>query len=125
MIRFSQKGDFRNLDNFFERTKRLFKISDLDKYGREGVEVLRQATPKDTGETSESWSYEITDKNGVVRISFFNSNLQNGIPVAILLQYGHADRSGGFVQGIDYINPSIKPIFDRIANNAWKDVTGK
>lgn len=125
MIKFSQKGDFKKLDSFFERSKRVFHLSDLDRYGQEGVAVLRQATPKDSGKTASAWYYEISQKDGVIRISFFNSNLESGIPIAILLQYGHATRNGSFVEGVDYINPAIKPIFEKIAEKAWKDVTGK
>ena len=125
MITFSQKGDFDNLNKFFSRTKELFKKSDLDHYGRMGVEALRKATPKDTGLTASSWYYEIERKRDAISINFLNSNVQNGIPIAILIQYGHATRNGGFVQGIDYINPSIKPIFEKIADDAWKDVTKK
>lgn len=124
-ISFKQKGDFDKLNSFFQRAKEVIKLSDLDKYGREGVEALRHATPKDTGMTAGSWSYEITRRNNVISLEFYNSNVERGIPIAILLQYGHATRNGGFVQGIDYINPSLKPIFERIANNAWKDVIGK
>lgn len=125
MITFKQRGDFKKLDNFFERTKSLFNVSELDKYGKEGVELLRNATPKDTGETANSWYYAVYRDEGSAKIAFYNSNIQNGIPIAILLQYGHATRSGSFVQGIDYINPSIRPLFKKIADNAWKDVTGK
>lgn len=125
MIKFSQKGDFRKLDGFFERSKRVFHLSDLDRYGQEGVAALRQATPKDSGKTASAWYYEISQKEDVIRISFFNSNLESGIPIAILLQYGHATRNGSFVEGVDYINPAIKPIFEKIAEKAWKDVTGK
>lgn len=124
-ISFRQKGNFAKLDTFFQRAKEVVKLSDLDKYGREGVEALRLATPKDTGRTATSWSYEIKRSNGVIRLEFHNSNVERGIPIAILLQYGHATRNGGFVQGVDYINPSLEPIFERIANNAWKDVIGK
>lgn len=124
-ISFRQKGNFAKLDTFFQRAKEVVKLSDLDKYGREGVEALRLATPKDTGRTAASWSYEIKRSNGVIRLEFHNSNVERGIPIAILLQYGHATRNGGFVQGVDYINPSLEPIFERIANNAWKDVIGK
>lgn len=125
MIKFSQKGDFKKLDSFFERTKRVFRLSDLDRYGQEGVAALRRATPKDSGKTASSWYYEISQKEDVIRISFFNSNLESGIPIAILLQYGHATRNGSFVEGVDYINPAIKPIFEEIAEKAWKDVRGK
>lgn len=124
-ISFKQKGDFKKLDTFFQRAKEVVKLSDLDKYGREGVVALQHATPKDTGRTATSWSYQITRKNDIITLEFYNSNIQNGIPIAILLQYGHATRNGGFVQGVDFINPSLKPIFERIADNAWKDVVGR
>lgn len=123
MISFRQKGDFSNLTNFLERAKNAIHIGDLDKYGKAGVAALSSATPVDTGLTASSWSYEIENKNGSVRIIFKNSNIQNGVPIAIILQYGHGTRNGGWVQGRDYINPAIQPIFDEIANNAWKEVT--
>ncbi len=123
MISFRQKGDFSNLTNFLERAKNAIHIGDLDKYGKAGVAALSSATPVDTGLTASSWSYEIENKNGSVRIIFKNSNIQNGVPIAIILQYGHGTRNGGWVEGRDYINPAIQPIFDEIANNAWKEVT--
>ena len=123
MISFRQKGDFSKLTSFLERAKESVKIGDLDKYGREGVAALSSATPIDSGKTANSWNYEITNKNGSVTISFNNSNIQNGVPIAIILQYGHGTKNGGWVQGRDYINPAIQPIFDKIANEAWKEVT--
>ena len=101
------------------------KIGDLDKYGKEGVAALSAATPIDTGKTANSWSYKINRQNGSVSIDFYNSNFSNGVPIAIILQYGHATNNGGWVQGRDYINPAIQPIFDKIAKNAWKEVTEK
>ena len=85
--------------------------------------ALASATPVDSGETATSWYYEITNKNNTITISFHNSNIQNGVPIAIILQYGHGTGTGGWVQGRDYINPAIQPIFDQIANYAWKEVT--
>lgn len=123
MIKFSQKGDFSKLNSFLEKSKNLIKIGDLDKYGREGVQALSEATPKDTGLTSKSWNYEIKRTNDRVSITFTNSNIQNGVPIAIILQYGHGTGWGGYVQGRDYINPAIRPIFDKIADDAWKEVT--
>ena len=123
MISFRQKGDFSKLTSFLEKAKESVKIGDLDKYGREGVAALSSATPIDSGKTANSWSYEIINKNGSVTISFNNSNIQNGVPIAIILQYGHGTKNGGWVQGRDYINPAIQPIFDEIANNAWREVT--
>lgn len=124
MITFRQKGDFSKLTKFLEKAKETVKLGDLDKYGREGVAALASATPVDTGETANSWGYEIVHKNGMVSISFYNSNIQNGVPIAIILQYGHATGNGGWVQGRDYINPAIQPIFDKIADDAWEEVTG-
>ena len=123
MISFRQKGDFSKLTSFLEKAKESVKIGDLDKYGREGVAALSSATPIDSGKTANSWSYEITNKNGSVTISFNNSNIQNGVPIAIILQYGHGTGTGGWVEGRDYINPAIRPIFDEIAENAWREVT--
>ena len=123
MITFRQKGDFSKLTRFLERAKEAVHLGDLDKYGRAGVAALASATPVDSGETASSWYYEITNKNGSAVISFRNSNVQNGVPIAIILQYGHGTGTGGWVQGRDYINPAIQPIFYHIANNAWKEVT--
>lgn len=123
MITFRQKGDFRKLTNFLEKAKEGFNLGILDKYGREGVAALSSATPQDTGETARSWSYKIINKEGTVTIAFYNSNIQNGVSIAVILQYGHGTRNGGWVQGRDYINPAIQPVFDKIANEAWREVT--
>lgn len=123
MIRFRQKGDFSKFTRFLEKAKEAVHLGDLDRYGREGVAVLASATPVDSGITASSWYYEITNKNGVARISFYNSNIQNGVPIAIILQYGHATGTGGWVEGRDYINPAIRPVFDKIADSAWREVT--
>lgn len=123
MITFSAKGDFKKLTGYLERVKNAVRLGDLDRYGREGVAALKAATPKDSGETADGWYYEIRRSNGAVSISFGNSNIVNGTPIAIILQYGHATKNGGFVEGRDYINPAIQPIFDRIARDAWREVT--
>lgn len=123
MITFRQKGDFSKLTRFLERAKETVRLGDLDRYGKAGVAALASATPVDSGETAKSWYYRITNRDGTARISFYNSNIQNGVPIAIILQYGHATGTGGWVAGRDYINPAIRPIFDQIANNAWKEVT--
>ena len=123
MISFRQKGDFSNLTNFFERAKEIVNKSDLDYYGQLGVQALQSATPRDTGLTAESWYYKITHKPGSTSISFHNSNIQDGVPIAIILQYGHSTATGGWVQGRDYINPAVQPIFDDIVKKAWKEVT--
>lgn len=122
MITFKSKGDFSKLTRFLERAKGVVRLSDLDKYGREGVAALKSTTPVDSGQTANSWYYKINNKSGVVTISFNNSNIQNGVPIAIILQYGHGTRNGGWVQGQDYINPVIRPLFLKIANDAWEEV---
>lgn len=123
MISFRHKGDFSKLSKFLEKAKEAVRLGDLDRYGREGVAALSSATPIDSGLTAKSWYYKIERTNGSVKISYFNSNVQNGVPIAVILQYGHGTRNGGWVQGRDYINPAIRPIFDKIANDAWREVT--
>ena len=122
MIRFRQKGNFSKLSQYLERVKEAVHIGDLDKYGREGVAALASSTPVDSGETANSWYYEIENKKGSITISFHNSNIQNGVPIAIIIQYGHGTKNGGWVQGRDYINPAIQPIFDQIVNKACGEV---
>lgn len=122
-ITIRQKGDFEKLTRYLVNVKKAMRNIDLDKYGRMGVEALSKATPVDTGLTAKSWYYEIEKTKDSVSISFYNSNVQNGIPIAIILQYGHATGTGGWVEGRDYINPAIRPIFDEIAEKAWKEVT--
>lgn len=123
MISFRQKGDFSKLTGFLEKVKEAVNLGDLNKYGEEGVAALASATPVDSGLTAASWYYEITHDKGTASINFYNSSIQNGVPIAIILQYGHGTGTGGWVEGRDYINPAIQPIFDKIANEAWKEVT--
>ena len=123
MIRFRQKGDFSKLTRFLEKAKEAVHLGNLDKYGREGVAALSSVTPVESGLTASSWYYEITNKNGIARITFLNSNIQNGVPIAIILQYGHGTGTGGWVEGIDYINPAVRPLFNKIADTAWREVT--
>lgn len=123
MIRFRQKGDFSKLTRFLEKAENAIHLGNLDKYGREGVAALSSATPIDSGKTSNSWYYEIVRKKESVSIEFNNSNIQNGVPIAVIIQLGHGTGTGGWVEGRDYINPAIQPIFDKIADNAWREVT--
>lgn len=123
MITFKQKGDFSKTIGFLERCKEVFGEGDLDKYGQMGVAALMQATPKDTGKTAASWEYDITHDSKGATISWYNTNeANNGECIAILLQYGHATGRGTYVQGRDYINPAIQPLFDAIADQAWDEV---
>lgn len=123
MITVRQKGDFSKTTKFLERVREAVNLGLLDKYGREGVNALKSATPVDTGLTASSWYYEIENRNGVASLTFNNSNIQNGVPIAIILQYGHGTKNGGWVQGRDYINPALKPLFDEITDRAWREVT--
>lgn len=123
MISIRQKGDFSKLSRYFERVKEAARLGVLDKYGREGVAALSSATPVKTGKTAASWTYDIERQNGSVSIVFRNTNINKGVPIAIILQTGHGTGTGGWVQGRDYINPAIQPIFDKIADSAWKEVT--
>lgn len=122
MIKVDVSGSFNNIERFLETMKRgdIFKM--LDHYGQMGQEMLAQATPVDSSLTASSWTYEVPKKTGVYEIVWRNTNVESGIPVAILIQYGHATRNGGFVEGRDYINPAIQPLFDKIADDIWERV---
>lgn len=120
----SSSGSFKNLDGWFARMRRINRIRNiLENYGVRGVDVLSNATPEDTGETANSWRYRVrVDKVGYT-IEWYNINIVDGKPVAILIQYGHATGTGGYVIGRDYINPAMRPIFDEMAEELWKEVT--
>ena len=124
MITFKQTGNFNKTIRFLEKNKILQYKQILDRYAREGLLALQSATPVESGETATSWDYKITQKGTTIKITWTNSHVVDGVPIAILLQYGHATRNGGYVQGKDYINPSLKPVFDKIAEEAWKEVVG-
>lgn len=123
MIVLSSKGDFSKATRYFERLKETAKLGVLDKYGREGVAALSSATPVETGLTANSWTYKIQLSESSASIEFHNSNINNGVPIAIILQYGHGTGTGGWVEGRDYINPAIRPVFDKIVEDLWKEVT--
>lgn len=123
MISFRQKGDFSKTFRYFDRIKDVFKLGILDKYGREGVSALSSATPVESGHTANSWEYKIVQKRGMYAIEFHNTNINDGVPIAIILQYGHGTGTGGWVEGRDYINPAIQPIFDKLAKELWREVT--
>ena len=123
MVSFKHKGDFSKVTRYLTKSRDAVRSIDFDAFGKEGVAALASATPVDSGETANSWYYEITRTKGRVAIAFHNSNIQNGVPIAIILQYGHGTRNGGWVEGRDYINPAIQPIFDKIAEKGWREVT--
>lgn len=122
MIKFTTSGNTNNTDKFLERMIKGDLYSGIERYAQEGVNALRAATPKDTNLTSESWAYEIVRSGGQVTIWWKNTNVVNGFNVAIGLQYGHGTGTGGWVQGYDYINPALRPVFDKIANGVWEEV---
>lgn len=124
MISIREKGDFKKTEKFLEKARSLRMAEFLAPYGRKGVELLATATPRDTGKTASSWSYEIESTEGTTIIAWKNSNENKGVNIAILLQYGHGTRNGGYVVGRDYINPALQPLFDEIAQNAWREVIG-
>lgn len=123
MLTFEQKGKFKKTDDFFHKLLRLDIDSILEDYAKKGLDALRSATPVDTGLTASSWYYNISRTEDNITISYWNSNINKGVPIAIILQYGHATNNGGWVEGRDYINPAIQPIFDELANKIWKEVT--
>ena len=121
MITFEHKGDFTKLNSFLNKLKSVFKSGDLDKYGRRGVQALSEATPKDSGVTANSWYYKIETSDTGVTLQFCNSNVNDGVPIAIILQYGHGTGTGGWIEGKDYINPAVQPIFDEIVSDMLKE----
>ena len=120
---FTSSGDFKKTEKFLKALSEADNFKALDKFGRQGVAALAAATPVDSGLTAMSWDYEITRTRNSWSIAFTNSHMAGTAPVAILLQYGHGTGTGGYVQGRDYINPAMRPIFDQIADEAWKAVT--
>lgn len=122
VIVFRQKGSWTKTRRFLKHCRDMDLDSILDRYGQEGVEALAAATPKDTGTTAASWSYEVRKNKESISIVWTNTNIVDGVPIAVILQYGHGTRNGGYVQGTDYINPAMNPIFDKIAQRAWEEV---
>lgn len=123
MIGFRSHGDFKKTEKFLKKSLGRDYRTILEKYGQKGVLALTAATPIDTGLTAASWSYTITENKNGLSVIWENSNVQKGVNIAIILQYGHGTKNGGYVSGRDYINPSLQPIFDDMANAAWKEVT--
>ena len=123
MIVVKHRGNFNNMDKFLKKASRLELQSVLKPFAQEGVQALAAATPVDSGLTADSWGYEIKVSGGSLSIIWTNTHINKGVSIAVILQYGHGTRNGGYVQGRDYINPAMRPVFDRIANEAWEEVT--
>lgn len=123
MLHLSSKGSFDNLEHYLKKSLGDNYMTVLEKYGQIGVQALSASTPVKTGKTASSWSYKIEQKNNQVSVIWTNTNINKGVNIAIILQYGHGTRNGGYVVGRDYINPAIQPIIDDLADAAWKEVT--
>ena len=121
-ITFRQRGDLSRTRKFLNSVKNVIKFHSIESYAEEGLAALRESTPYDTGNTASSWYYEIERSHGSVNIVYKNSNIQNGISIAIILQYGHGTGTGGYVEGRDYINPAVRPVFDKLAEDIWEEV---
>lgn len=124
MIRVVQRGNFSNTEKFLSKAQKVNIRHILEKYGMMGVDALSVATPYRTGKTASSWGYDISIQDGKLTISWTNSNVNKHVNIALILQYGHGTRNGGYVEGIDYINPAMRPVFKKIANEAWNEVVG-
>ena len=123
MVTLTSSGDFSKLNGFLNRCLESVNLSILDKYGRIGVAALAAATPVDSGKTAQSWEYSIKRTGTGVNLEFWNTNVNDGVPIALILQYGHGTGTGGWVEGRDYINPALQPVFDSILNDVWKEIT--
>ncbi len=123
MIKFTQKGDFSKTERYLSRLKALELNAILNKYGTLGVNILSNATPTDSGETAQSWYYTVVQRPGYYSIRWHNRHENDGVPIAVILQYGHGTGTGGYVQGRDYINPAVRPLFEEMLDLAWKEVT--
>lgn len=122
MLRLKTRGSYKKSFTFMEKLLEFFNKGGLNKYGERGVKALLDATPKDTGLTSKSWTYKVVRENGKVSIVWSNTNVQNGVNIAVILQYGHATRTGYWIEGRDYINPAMKSVFDSISREAWEEM---
>lgn len=125
MVSCRAKGNTDNVERLLKKSLGSHYEAVLEKYARQGVRALSSATPVDTGVTADSWSYEIVNEGDQVSVHWTNSNINDGVNIALILQYGHGTGTGGYVQGVDYINPALKPIFDEMADAAWKEVSGE
>lgn len=125
LIGFESVGDLSKTNNFLKNvinTNALITRARIRSIAEQGVAALAASTPVDTGKTASSWSYEIEEKNGKTVVYWTNSNVNKGVNIAIILQYGHGTRNGGYVEGRDYINPALKPVFDKMSSEMWKAV---
>lgn len=123
MISIKHKGNFNNIERFFNRVLKRDYLNILSEYAERGLDALREATPVDSGKTAAAWNYEITSEKGITTLTYTNDHFENGANVAILLIYGHGTRNGGYVEGIDFVSPALAPVFYELANSMWREVT--
>jgi hypothetical protein len=123
IITYRHKGDLKKTDTFLRKLLKQDLASILHRYGQLGVEALSKATPVDTGKTAASWGYTVEIGNGTAKLTWTNSNSNKGVPIALLIQYGHGTPTGGYVPGRNYIKPAIQPILDELTNALWKEVS--
>lgn len=124
MIKIKQRGSFKKTERLLKNAENIDYLAMLNKYGQEGVTALALSTPRGTGLTAASWGYNIIKHSGSYCIEWYNDNIIDGVKIAVILQYGHVTGGGGWVEGVDYINPAMKPIFKKIADDGWREVTG-
>ncbi|MBQ8707901.1 MAG: hypothetical protein IJ523_07430 [Succinivibrionaceae bacterium] len=123
MIRIKHKGNFRNTERFFSQAQKATPREILERYGQAGVTALASATPVDSGATAAAWGYEIAQNPDGYSIFWTNTNINEGVNIAVILQYGHGTGTGGYVEGVDYINPALRQVFEQLADEAWREVT--
>ncbi len=123
MITIKCTGDFKNTTKFLEKARKLSIQQIMERYGQEGVKALQAATPIDTGETASKWGYKVSTGRGSSSITWTNDSINDGIPIVILIQYGHGTKNGGYVSGVDFINPAIQNVMDKLADSIWEEVT--
>ena len=123
IVNLQASGSFKHTSSFFDRVLHRDFYRNLSKYGQQGVDALKSVTPIDTGETAASWTYSVYFNKDTIKISWYNNNQSERVPVVVLLQYGHATRDGRFIRGLDFVNPAIRPIFEEMSESIWKEVT--
>ena len=124
-VTFRQRGDLSKTERFLRNAQAAIKFRNLETYAEQGLTALQNSTPYETGETARCWYYTIERTSNSVSVIYKNSNIQNGVQIAVILQYGHGTGTGGYVEGRDYINPAVRPVFDKLADDIWEEVIGR
>ena len=122
VLKISSRGDYDKTTRWLKKVQARGYLQKLDQYGQQGVAALEQATPKRSGKTAASWQYDVNINGSKIEIVWRNTNIIDSVPIAVIIQYGHGTGTGGYVEGVDYINPAIKPVFEEITQNVWKEI---